>query len=60
VGGPAAVDIVVDADGEALEGVSTAGEVQTCDGCWFMDEDAKTLWIGLGPGDSSVSFGPAL
>ncbi|MFH1530500.1 MAG: TIM-barrel domain-containing protein [Pseudomonadota bacterium] len=59
-GGPAAVDVVTDGEGASLEAVGTAGEVEACDGCWFLDEDAKTLWIGLGPGDGAVSFGPAL
>ena len=58
-GGAAAVDIVT-GDGEHLDAANTAGEVATCDGCWFMDADASTLWIGLGPGDQTVSFGPAL
>ena len=59
-GGAAAVDVVVDGAGEAREAVTTAGEVQTCTGCWYLDEDAETLWVGLGPGDQTISFGPAL
>jgi len=51
----------VDAEGSAnLTEATAAADVETCDGCWFLDQDADTLWIGLGLGDRSVSFGPAL
>jgi len=57
-GGAAAAAAVLDRGRDHLAEAATADEVENCDGCWFLDEDALTLRIGLGPGDRSVSFGP--